>query len=542
MGWFQKIAFIIVISIVFFACGKRETGNYLIFRYNESKGIPTLDPAFARNQTIIWPASNIFNGLVQIDSLLQVQPCIASHWEISSDKLIYTFYLRTDVCFHPHEVFGAQKSRNVTAHDVVYSFNRIINPATGSPGAWVFSNTDKSFGLNGFKALNDSVFQIKINKPFVPFLGILTMTYCSVVPQEMVESLGEKFGQSPIGTGPFLFKLWDLNDRLILTRNPNYFEHDNQGVPLPYLDAVHISFIADKQSEFMEFLLGNIDFISGIHATNKDELLTRDGKLRKKHGEKIYLQTAPYLNTEYLGFTMDSTKPGYVPKNVRKALNYAFSRERMIAFLRNNLAVPANASLTPPMLYPAGKKQPEGFNHNPAKALEYVKKAGYENGKGLPPITLTTTPDYLDIGEFIQHEAKQIGIDIRIETSTGASFRQKVANGDLPFFRASWIADYPHAENFLLLFASENKSPAGPNYTQFSNPQFDDLYNKIATDEANMHFIPLADSIIMAESPVIPLFYDVVVRFINKRVSGLPLNSLNMIDLKRTTVQPSIKM
>ncbi len=532
----KKILFLFSLVSFVSSCYKPSKDNYLIFRYNESKGIPTLDPAFARNQTIIWPASNLFNGLVQMDSLLQVKPCIAKYWKISDDKLTYTFFLRTDVFFHHHEAFGEKETRAVNAQDFVFSFNRIINPATGSPGAWVFSDTDRTFGDNGFKAINDSTLQIKINKPFVPFLGILTMTYCSVVPHEVVTSLGEQFGQAPIGTGPFNFRLWDLNDRLILTRNTHYFERDEQDKILPYLDAVHISFIADKQSEFMEFLLGNIDFISGIHATNKDELLTREGKLRKKHTKKFYLQTKPYLNTEYLGFNMDSTKPGYVSKNIRKALNHAFSRERMIAFLRNNLAVPAKASLTPHALYPPGIVQPTGFEHEPNKALYYLKSAGYENGVGMQPITLTTTPDYLDIAEFIQHEAKQIGIDIRIETATGASFRQKVANGDLSFFRASWIADYPHAENFLLLFASENKSPAGPNYTQFSHSLFDKYYHKIASDESNLALIALADSIIVSESPVVPLFYDVVVRFVNKRVSGLPLNSLNMIDLKRTIV------
>ena len=532
--YFKHIAILVIVNLFILSCNNTKNNQYNIFIYNESKGIPTLDPAFARNQTIIWPCSNIFNGLVQTDSLLQVRPCIAKAWSISDNMLTYTFHLRSDVFFHAHKAFGAKQHRKVVAHDFVYSFNRLTNPKTGSPGAWVFNLVDKTFGSNGFNAVNDSTLIIKLKKPFVPFLGMLTMTYCSVVPKEVVEQLGEKFGQAPIGTGPFKFKLWDLNDRLICVKNHQYFETDSSGTALPYLNAFHVSFIADKQSEFMEFMLGNIDFISGIHATNKDELLTRDGKLRKRHRSRFYMQTAPYLNTEYLGFTMNKKHINYIEPKIRLALNYAFSRERMIAYLRNNLAIAAKASLTPPILYPFETHQLPAYQFNQTKARELLKEAGYENGKGLKPIILTTTPDYLDIAEYIQHEAMQIGIQITIETATGAAFRQKVANGDLAFFRASWIADYPHAENYLLLFCSDNKSPSGPNYTQFDNPQFDSLYYKIAQNSNAKHLIPLADSIVISETPVIPLFYDVVVRFVNKNIDNFAINSLNNIDLKRT--------
>ncbi|HPW66872.1 MAG TPA: ABC transporter substrate-binding protein [Salinivirgaceae bacterium] len=532
----QTIVALFAIFLLSYSCKNSNTSVYKIFRYNESKGIPTLDPAFARNQTIIWPTSNIFNGLVQLDNQLHVKPDIATYWESSNDKLTHTFYLRTDVYFHEHELFGKERTRKVTAQDFVYSFNRIIDPATSSPGAWIFANTDKNFGLNGFYALNDSVLQIKLTKPFVPFVAMLAMPYCMVVPKEAIDFLGDIFGQNPIGTGPFSFALWDLNNKLILKRNPIYFECDSLGNQLPYLDAIHISFIADKQSEFMEFLLGKIDFISGINATNKDELLTRDGQLRQKHHDKFYLQTYPYLNTEYLGFNLDSTISGYVEKEVREALNYAFNRERMVVFLRNNLAIPANVSLTPPILYPKGSKQPEGYEFNQEKAINILKNAGYGTSKELKPITLTTTPDYLDIAEFFQHQAKQIGVKIVIETATGAAFRQKVANGDLPFFRASWIADYPHAENYLSLFYSKNLTPAGPNYTKFISPEYDLLYQQISTNEQFEHLIPKADSIVMSEAAVIPLFYDVVVRVVNKRVSNLPINALNAISLKRTMI------
>ena len=530
------IRYILLFIVMVWAnsCTKTMSDKNKIFRYNESKGISILDPAFARNQTIIWPVINIFNGLLQIDSALNIKPCIAHKWELDEQLTTYTFYLRTNVMFHHHPIFGQKQTRKVTSHDFVYSFNRLIDPKTSSPGAWVFNNVDRSFGNNGFLAVNDSILQIKLEQPFVPFLGLLTMAYCSVVPFEIIEQLGDQFGLTPIGTGPFQFKYWELNDRLILTKNKNYFETDNIGNQLPYLEAIHITFIADKQSEFMEFMLGNIDFLSGVHATSKDELLTRSGELRKKHQNQFYLQTTPYLNTEYLGFLMDSSNPHYLPIEIRQAINYSFCRKRMVAFLRNNLAAPALNGFVPPLLYPEGVYPVKGYEYNPEKVSQLLKQAGYEGGKGLKTIILTTTPDYLDIGEYIQHQAAQLGIPIQISTATGGAFRQNVANGKLPFFRASWVADYPHAENFLFIFTGANKSPVGPNYTRFEDKQYDSLYYDIAKYNEKQFLIREADSILIDKSPVVPLFYDIVVRFVNKKVSGFPLNALNNIELKRT--------
>jgi len=500
------------------------------FRYNESKGIPTLDPAHARNQTIIWPASNIFNGLVQLDSSLNVKPSIAQRWDWQPDSLLYTFYLRSDVFFHEHQIFGEAKTRKVTAHDFVYSFKRILDPTTGSSGAWIFRYVDPNFGDHGFKVLNDTVLIIRLKQPFEPFLSLLSMVYCSVVPHEVVDSEGVRFGFKPIGTGPFVLARWETNNCLILKKNQRYFECDGHGNRFPYLDGVIISFIADKQSEFMEFLLGNLDFLSGVHAAYKDELLTNDGKLRTKYQQKIFMQTTPYLNTEYLGFIMDSTHSDYVPLNIRKALNYCFDRQKMIAFLKNNLAVPAYRSIIPPSLFHFDSTELPCYSYDRTMVSNWLKDD--RNPANRYRVTLLTTPDYLDIAEFLQHEARNVGIDLQIETATGAAFRQKVAAGEPSFFRASWIADYPHPENFLLLFASNNKSPAGPNYTHFSNQSFDSVYNLIATGVADRNSIIEAEKIVFDQAPIIPLYYDMVVRFVNNKIRNLPLNAMNNLELK----------
>jgi len=530
----RPAALLLFFSVFLSACADRDQDLSHVFRYNESKGIASLDPAYARNQTIIWPVTQLFNGLVQLDDSLRVEPAIASSWDISDDGRVYTFHLRDDVFFHPSPFFP-DSTRRVRAGDFVYSFRRITDPGIASPGAWIFSFVDME---RGFGAPDDSTLSIRLKEPFSPFLSILTMPYCAVVPREVTEALGDDFGSAPVGTGPFLFKYWSRDEMLVLVKNRDYFETDGQGRRLPYLDAVNISFIKDKQSEFLEFMKGNLDFLSGVHPAYKDELLTRSGTLNPEYRERFRLVTQPYLNTEYLGILMDPERVGedhpLADIRVRKAINYGFDRARMMKYLRNNLGYPATAGFVPLGLE-GGLSPGEGYGYRPDHARQLLEEAGYGNEKSLPGITLTTTSDYLDLCEYIQYELRAIGIDLAIEVATGASFRNMVANSNLPFFRGSWIADYADAENYLSLFWSGNFSPAGPNYTHFRSAEYDRLYLRSRSEpdaDQRLELYRRMDSIIVAEAPVVPLYYDMVVRFSPLEIRGLGSNPMNLLVLK----------
>lgn len=518
---------------------KNEKG--IVFRYNESKGIAGLDPAFARNQTLIWPVNQLFNGLVQMDDSLNVMPCVARNWEVQENGLSYTFYLRNDVYFHDSPVFPDSLGRKVNARDFEYSFSRILDPGVASPGIWIFEKLAPTPDHPlGFKAENDSVFKIWLKEPFIPFLGMLTMPYCSVVPEEAVRMYGKDFARNPVGTGPFVFKLWREDEKLILLKNQKYFEKDKEGISLPYLDAVSISFIKDKQSEFLEFMKGNLDFLNSIHPSYKDVLLTRSGQLNPEFEDRLVLITQAYLNTEYFAFLIDSsfTEAKMSPVSsiyVRKAINYGFDRKKMMKYLRNNLGTPALSGFIPEGLPSYNPDKVKGYYYNPDTARYFLNKAGFKGGKGLPDIKLTTTSDYLDICEYIQFELSEIGINIEIDVATGASFRNKVANSNLVFFRGSWIADYPDAENYLSLFYSGNFSPSGPNTSHFSNKKYDELYNKsllsLNTHE-RLELCQKMDSMIIESAAIVPLYYDKVIRFVPAKITGLGSNPLNLLILK----------
>ena len=624
----------LILLPLLFSCGKNNSSdeNLKIFKYNESAGILTLDPIYAKDLPHIWACNQIFNGLVAFDDEMNVVPAIAKSWNISDDGMTYTFVLRDDVWFHEDECFVSKTQRRkdaktqrdedsvtlrlcdsatriVVAQDFVYSFNRVLDRKLNSSGSWIFSNVKRQRTTdNGqqtfeyaFNAVNDTVLEIELSQPFPAFLGILSMTYASVVPHEAVDYYGTEFGRHPVGTGPFKYQYWKEGVKLVFRKNPNYFEvikdtktkrlkdakiesdsatlrlcdsatlrlYDSATIRLPYLDAVSISFIVDKQVAFMEFIKGKFHFMSGIDARYKDELLTRDGQLRSEYEDEIYLIREPYLNTEYLAFFLgdDDTLGKDRSLALRQAVSYSIDREKMLRYLRNGIGTPGNNGIIPAGLpgYEDAKTQRHkdakiesdsttlrlcdseslrlcdsatlniGYPYNPKKAEQLLKDnnlIGYE-------LKLYTTQDYIDIAKFVQSALTEIGLNCKVEEMMPAALREKRANGNLPFFRSSWVADYPDAENYLSLFTTNNFTPQGPNYTHYSNAKFDELYQKSLTCnnlEERAKIYHEMDSIMMTEAPVVILFYDEVLRFVNKNIEGLGSNPTNMLNLKKVKI------
>lgn len=517
--------------VCFTACNsdKRHIDDTTVFRYNEYKNINSLDPAFAKDNANIWACNQLFNGLVQLDDNLNIQPDIAKSWTVSEDAKTYTFLLRDDVKFHKHKLFK-NGYRKVIASDFEYSFNRLTNNKLASPG----SNTLQQ--VDSFSAINDSVFKITLKQPFPAFLGVLTTKYCSVLPKEIIDHYGNDFRANPIGTGPFKFKRWEENIKLVLRRNPNYHETDSNGKQLPYLEAVAISFLTDKQSEFLQFSQGNIDFISGLAPSYKDELLTANGELREKYNQSVNMVSGDYLNTEYLGFYMETDQTEIQSELIRQAVNYGFDRQTMITYLRNGIGTPAENGFIPKGL-PSFNKQ-KGYSYQPEKAKKLIDQFKTETGIFNPKITISTNSLYVDLCEYIQRELEKIGLTVTIDLLTSSTLREEKATGKLALFRASWVADYPDAENYLSLFYSKNFTPNGPNYTHFSNKVYDSLY-EYALKEVDLYrrhqLYQKMDSLIIKNAPVIPLYYDNVIRFTRKNVHGLGINPINLLHLKRVT-------
>lgn len=535
----KAILLIFTLTILFCGCKSNKKNTKKIFHYNQSEGIASLDPAFAKNQSIMWAVHQLYNTLVEVDKSLQIQPSLCKNWEISPDRLLYTFNLRTDVYFHDNHIFPLGKGRKMTAHDVAFSLSRITDKRTASPGAWIFNNRIDT--VNGFAAINDSTFQLKLIKPFNPILNILSMQYCSIIAREVVEEYGNAFRRNPCGTGPFKFTLWEEGQILLLSKNEQYFEKDSTGTPLPYIDGIKVSFLDSKATEFLEFTQGKLDFVNDIDASFKDEVLTKKGDLREEWKNKAMLSKHTFLNTEYLGILADTNNPLLKNsplrlKKIRQAMNYGIDRTKMIMYLRNSLGTPAKGGFIPAGL-PAFDTASWGFDYDIAKSRALLNEAGFPEGKGIQPLKLLTIPVYAELGSFVAKQLEDIGINVQVEVIQKSLLLEQTAKSNALFFRGSWMADYPDAENYLSVFYGKN--PAPPNYTRFENPAYNRLYEQALIEENDSLRYKMyrdMDRMIIDDAVVIPLWYDMVVRLIQPRVRNFVPNSLNLLELRNVSI------
>ncbi len=483
----------------------------------------------------MWTAHQLFNTLVEVDENLQIKPSLAKSWSFSTDKKQLTFQLRNDVYFHDDPVFAGGKGRRLTATDVQYSLQRIMNKATASPGAWIFN--DRVDSLAAFAAPNDSTFILTLQQPFQPILGILSMQYCSVVPREAVDRYGTDFRRHPVGTGPFKFVAWEEGQALVLQKNNHYFELDSAGNRLPYLDGIKVNFYDSKATEFLEFRQHRLDFINDIDPSFKDEVLTKTGNLKKRWKSALQLHKHPYLNIEYFGILADTNNAllrnsPLKYKKVRQAINYGINRRKLILYLRNSIGTPAESGFVPQGLPSFDASEVKGYPYDPAKARQLLKEAGYENN--MPEIKLLTIPQYTNLASYAANELKQVGINVQVESVQKSLLLEQTSKSQALFFRGSWIADYPDAENYLSVFYSKN--PAPPNYTRYYNPAFDRLYEtalQIENDSARYILYRQMDNLVMQDAPVVPLWYDMVIHLVQNNVHNFYPNSLNMLELRR---------
>jgi ABC-type transport system substrate-binding protein len=524
-----------------------------VFRYNQPEALTSLDPAFTRNQANIWAVSQLYNGLVELDSTLLPGPALARRYTISPDGKTYTFWLRRGVRFHDSEVFAGGRGREVKAADFVYSFRRLFDAKTASPGGWIFrgkvlEDSKGEISDTCFVAANDSTLRVHLKEPFIPFLSILTMPYAFVVPHEAVERYGKDFREHPVGTGPFRFRLWDTGNVLLLHRNPTYWRRDAKGRSLPYLDAVQISFIQDRKTEFLTFLQGKLDFLSGIREGSRDLVMNPDGSVRTDFQGRFTVQKAPYLNTEYLGFQLDSANltgeqavqgRALRDKRVRQALNYALNKPELVAYVLNHTGQPGISGFVPAALPSFSTTAVPGYTYQPQKARQLLQAAGFGPARPLR-LRLSTVAERKAVAEYLQKNWSDVGVQVQIDINQSATQQELVDNSRTAFFTKSWLGDYPDAENYLSLFYSPNFSPGGPDKTHYKSAAYDQLYNEARREQDVARRIALyqhMDRLIVEDSPVVSLYYDEVIRLTQNNVRGLTPNPMNQLLLERVRKQ-----
>src|SRR5690606_33934211 len=275
-------------------------------------------------------------------------------------------FLKRGIKFHSDNCFANDDERSLNAHDVVYSFKRIMDPSNGSQGQFVFRNV----AIDGLSIIDDYTLTIHLNRPQQSFIKMLTLAFCYVVPEEAIIKYRKDFTRHPVGTGPLKFKVWHIADKLVFEKNPDYFEKDIDGIQLPYIDVISISFVKSAHTVFQQFLKGKLDFISGLNESYQNSLLTYEGLLREKYLDSYYLIKEPWLKTDYLGILIDLEKSiakssDLAKRHVRIAMNYAIDRDNLIKNIRNGIGIPANNGFVPLGMNEFNGTKVTGYRYDP---------------------------------------------------------------------------------------------------------------------------------------------------------------------------------
>ena len=475
-----------LITFLFSCSSSNRLDGYVYYRLNANP--TTLDPALITDVSSASIAAKLFNGLVKLNENLEIAPDIAERWQISKDGLRYRFHLKKNVRF--------LNGREVKSHDFKYSFERILSPKTKSPNTWVFDKVEgaKEFQkgnakeVKGFRVIDDYTFEIKLKRPFSPFLSMLTMTPAYVIPEEEAEKWKNDFS-SPSGTGPFVLKRWLPNREVVLERNGNYFDRKAKVKGIVY------KIIPEDLTAVTEFELGNIDVIS-LPASAYSKF-KNDRKWNK------YIMSLEGLNTYYLG--MNSSRPPFNNPNLRKAVSYAIDRRKILETFyegRGRLA----AGPVPDLLRKWDVKA--GNNYDPQRAKGIINREGLSGIK--VNMYVTADQDVIDLAEIIQSYLSEIGINMNIKQLEWSAYKDAVNKGEPDMFWLSWWADYPDPENFLFpLFHSSNLGHAG-NRTRYVNKDVDTLIEKgqnSLNEKERNNFYKRAEAIIIQDMPWVSFWH-----------------------------------
>jgi peptide/nickel transport system substrate-binding protein len=541
-----------------------------VMRMNEVEAFKSLNPLAVNEIVGFHIGGQMFEGLVKFNQTdLSIMPAIARSWESNPNQTEWTFHIRQGVYFHDDACFTDGKGRLVTANDIKICFDKLCTSdaanaqfdvtfkdrVVGSNECFEASKTGKNTGVSGVKVINDSTMVISLKNPFAGFLNILAMPGCWIYPKEAVTKYGLDLRIHPVGTGPFFLETVKEGEVLIMKKNVNYYAYDKDGNKLPYLDGLKYTFIREKKAEILEFKSGNLDMIYHLPVEIFPEIM---GSLEQAKHRKIEFQVlnSPAFKTDYLGF--NTTSKAFNKKEVRLAFNHAIDRQKIADFTLQGEGSSGDYGIVPyvDVFEKDGYnfKGLKGYKFDVAKAKEYLKKAGYPDGKGFPKVTLQINSgggNNILIAEVIQKMLKEnLNVDVEINTVHFAEHIEQVTSGKTDFFRFAWVADYPDPESFLTIFYGKhvprgNSEKSFVNYTRFNNARFDSLFASCFTEpnKAKRYAVlSQAEQILLDEAPFMPIFYDENFRLEQLNVRNFPENAMNYMDLSMVYLIPKDKM
>ena len=528
----------VLLSLMLSGCGGGESnvvsGNRDgVLHYGNGAEPQGLDPHVVTGVPENHIIRALFEGLaVKNPITLEPEPGVAERWEFSDGGSVITFYLNPEAKWSNGE--------QVTAGDYVWSWHRALHPNTGNEYSYMLfpvvnaeaylKGKITDFNEVGVKALDNTTLQVTLNAPTPYFIQLMDHYSTFAVHPETLLQFGEMTDRytpwtrvdNIVSNGAFKLTEWSLNRRIIVEKSDHYWDRDkvslNQVIFYPTENVV---------SEERMFRAEQLHY---TQVAPLDKI-----PLYREMPDSPYVQ-APYLGTYY--YLLNTQRPPVDDARVRKALAMSVDRDKLVRSVLQNTAVPAY-SITPPDTL--GYFPPKLFDYNPDEARRLLAEAGYPNGDGWPGVEIlyNTQEAHRKIAVAIQQMWKsELGIDVTISNQEWKVYLDAVTQIDFQVARRGWIGDYVDANNFLDMFITGG----GNNNTHYADPVYDDLIlykaPKAVTREARYALFTQAETMLMEEMPIIPLYTYTSKHLIHPSVDGLYANLMDSLNLKYVTLVP----
>ncbi|HNR53919.1 MAG TPA: ABC transporter substrate-binding protein [Flavobacteriales bacterium] len=561
----RRAAFLLVLGL--FGCSTPEKvrereaagGRYYggVFNMNEGDDLGSLFPLSLTRSSAHHIASQVYEGLVGFDQHdLSIRPGLAGSWTIDESRTVYTFTLRSGVRFHDDTCFAGGVGRAFTATDVVESFTALCTPSASNVLFWLFQDKVRGAnahyaavlagrpgpGVSGIEEVDERTVRITLTTPYPNFLQILAHQGCWIFPKELIAHHGDEARWHPVGTGPFRLKRFVPGEVMVLERWPAYWGRDEHGNQLPFLDAIRCTFVKEKEQELQQFEKGNLSMIYELPLDRTEELLSSTG---------YQVQAVPGLTVQFYG--LDHHHPPFDDVRIRKAISLAIDRQAIVDSVLNGLAVPATHGVVAPGFADYPYDSVPTLMYDPAKASALLAAAGHPGGSGMPGIYLQVNSDgfgYIRVAEAVQEMlSRNLGLRVITSVLPAEQHYKRVEMGQARIWREGWIVDHPDPENFLALFyglsvPTDTAQPSYLNSTRYRNATYDSLFARALRTPGiseRMHLLAEAEHRLMEDMVVAPLYHERSVRLLQPWVRDLPINGMEVRDLRTTWFDPSAR-
>lgn len=505
-----RFIFILILSCVFIGCTSEVKDNQLTIAY--SADIRGFDPAHATDLRTGKIISLLYDNLVRFDNDMNLVPSLAQNWSVSKDGLTYTFNIRQDVRFHNNTM--------LTIPDIVESFERLLDPKTASPQSWLLDRVagarefmdEKSGAVNGLRKINDSTMVIELSEPFSPFIQYLAMPSTAVICMDQSMNISEL----PSGSGPWKFEKWERDGEIVVSRNDHYWDTP------PKMESIKIRILSEVMTQSAEYETGVLDI------------------LEVPPGEVEYWDHLEHkridideLNIWYIG--MNCSRPPFDDIRLRRAMNYAIDKEKIINILLYGTATAANGPIPPQLLK---ENDTQAFSYDPERSIQLLKDAGFENGFEID-LFVAGGSGMFHVLEAIQSHWSAVGINVEIKRQDWNVFKTAVREGKPDLYYLDWFADYPDGENFLYPLFHSRESMKKRN--RFSNENIDEMIEEIQRlpyNDDRDALVKRTNDLIIHHAPWVFLWHSKTMYLTQPWISGFePSSIFNANRYMNTTTQ-----